>query len=129
MSLNVVALTGWLAGDPELRFTQSGKALTTFQIRVRERVSGEVKFDYHDCQAWANTAEYIANHGVKGTPIEIKGRLSVDRWVAADGTKRKATKVVAESAELKKTEVSDNSAEPVEQPETMTPIVDPFDGE
>jgi single-strand DNA-binding protein len=97
--LNKVILIGRLATDPELKYTPSGVAVTSFRIAVDRPFSrtetGEKETDFIDIVAWRQSAEFAANYLSKGRLIAVDGRLQIRNWVAQDGTKRRSAEVVA----------------------------------
>lgn len=97
--LNKVILIGRLATDPELRYTPSGVAVTSFRIAVgrsfTSSVTGERETDFFDVVAWRQSAEFAANYLNKGRLVAVDGRLQNRNWVAPDGTKRYANEIVA----------------------------------
>ena len=97
--LNKVILIGRLATDPELRYTPSGVAVTSFRIAVDRRMApneaGEKETDFIDIVAWRQSAEFAANYLNKGRLVAVDGRLQIRNWVAQDGTKRRSAEVVA----------------------------------
>jgi len=97
--LNKVILIGRLATDPELKYTPSGVAVTSFRIAVDRRMTpnaaGEKETDFIDIVAWRQSAEFAANYLNKGRLVAVDGRLQIRNWVAQDGTKRKTAEVVA----------------------------------
>jgi single-strand DNA-binding protein len=97
--LNKVILIGRLATDPELKYTPSGVAVTSFRIAVDRRMApneaGEKETDFIDVVAWRQSAEFAANYLNKGRLIAVDGRLQIRNWVAQDGTKRRSAEVVA----------------------------------
>ena len=97
--LNKVILIGRLATDPELKYTPSGVAVTSFRIAVDRPFSrtdtGERETDFIDIVAWRQPAEFAANYLSKGRLIAVDGRLQIRNWVANDGTKRRSAGVVA----------------------------------
>jgi single-strand DNA-binding protein len=98
--LNKVILIGRLATDPELKYTASGIAVTSFRIAVDRPFSsksdtGEKETDFIDIVAWRQSAEFAANYLTKGRLIAVDGRLQIRNWVAQDGTKRRSSEVVA----------------------------------
>lgn len=99
--LNVVVLIGRMATDPELKYTPSGIAVTSFRIAVDRRFSSkegqERETDFIDIVAWRQSAEFAANYLTKGRLIAVQGRLQIRSWVAQDGTKRSKAEVVAEN--------------------------------
>ena len=96
-SFNKVILMGRLTADPELKQTQSGVAVTTFNIAVDRKYSAgeEKKTDFFSIQAWRNTAEFVCKHFSKGSAILLVGELQNRSWTDQQGQKRYATDVVA----------------------------------
>ena len=91
---NKVAFTGRLGRDPEMSYTPSGKAKTTFSIAVFQGKEKDAM--WLDVVAWEEVAEHANNDAMKGTEVQVTGRLTQDSW--EDKTtkqKRKAYKVVA----------------------------------
>jgi len=97
--LNRVILIGRLATDPELRYTPSGLAVTSFNLAVNRRpnAQGEAEADFIPIVAWKQSAEFAANYLTKGRLVAVDGRLQIRSWVAQDGSRRKSAEVVAES--------------------------------
>jgi single-strand DNA-binding protein len=90
-SYNRVQLAGRLIFDPELRSTQSGKAVC--RMRVVTNDTREAQF--HDVVAWEALAESSAAALRKGATVIVEGRLQTRTWEAADGSPRRATEIVA----------------------------------
>lgn len=90
--MNIVAESGRLVRDPELRYTLEGqKAVATFCIAV-DRPGAKDKTDFLDCVAWDQKAEFVAKHFKKGQRIEVSGVLTT-RTYEDGGKKRKITEV------------------------------------
>lgn len=99
--LNQIVIMGRLTRDPELRYTQSGTAVTSFTLAVdrdmRNKETGERQTDFIDCVAWRNTAEFAANYFSKGRMAVVEGRLQIRDWTDKDGNKRKSAEVLVGS--------------------------------
>ena len=97
--LNVIALQGRLAADPELRATQNGTPVCSFTLAVQRNIKSgdEYPTDWIDCVAWKGTAEFICKYFQKGQLIAVNGTLQT-RSYEKDGVKRKTTQVVVQSA-------------------------------
>nr|DAU13081.1 MAG TPA: Single strand binding protein [Caudoviricetes sp.] len=93
---------GRLVRDPEVRYTQSGKAYASFTLAIDRRKSGDgnPKADFISCVAWEKTAEIIGNHCTKGKKIAVEGRIQTRSYDAQDGSKRYVTEVVVNSMEF-----------------------------
>lgn len=104
-SHNRVILLGNLTRDPEIRYLQSGTAVSDIGIAVNDRrknASGEwiEEVTFVDVTLWGRTAEVAGEYLSKGSPIFIEGRLKLDSWETQDGQKRSKLKVVAERMQL-----------------------------
>ena len=101
-ALNLVAISGNLTRDPELRTTQGGTSVCSLSVAVngreKNRQTGEWEDrpDYFDCTIFGAPAENAANWLHKGSHVEISGRLRQDRWQTEAGEKRSAVKIVAD---------------------------------
>lgn len=101
--MNKVFLIGRLSKEPELRYTQSGKAVCSFSLAVDRRHQGEGQgtlADFIPCIVWGNLGEAVANNLSKGRKISVEGRLQVRSYNAQDGTKRYITEVVGSEVEF-----------------------------
>ena len=99
--LNRVILIGRLTRDPELRYTPSGTAVSSFSIaNNRTYVTNNEKKEqvsFFNCVAWAKTGEVIVQYCKKGQRIGIEGRLQQRSWDDQDGKKRSAVEVVVDN--------------------------------
>ena len=100
--MNKVMLIGRLTKDPDLRYTQSGTAVTNFTLAVNRRynLNGEQEADFINCVAWNKSAEFVANYFHKGKQMALEGRLQVRSYEGNDGQRRWVTEVVAEQIEF-----------------------------
>lgn len=97
--LNRCIIMGRLTRDPELRRTQSGKAVTSVTLAVDRDFkgqNGEKETDFIDIVAWSNTAEFLCNYFSKGRMTVVEGRLQIRDWTDKDGGKRRSAEIVAE---------------------------------
>lgn len=91
---------GRLTRDPEVRYTQSGKACAKFTLAIDRRGNGEKQADFIQCVAWEKIAEVISQYTGKGRKIAVEGRIQTRSYDANDGSKRYVTEVVAQSMEF-----------------------------
>lgn len=97
--MNTVQILGNLARDPEVRYTQSGKAVATFTVAASNTYidsNNETKEQtaFVNCVAWGKLGESIGNLR-KGNRAFVEGRLQTRSYETADGQKRYVTEVVA----------------------------------
>jgi single-strand DNA-binding protein len=98
--LNKVLIIGALGSEPEMRYTPSGKPVTSFSVAVSRgwRTSeGERKeaTEWFNVVSWGNLAEICNQHLRKGSQVYIEGRLQTRSWDDASGTKHFRTELVA----------------------------------
>lgn len=88
--LNRITLQGRLTKDPELRYTTSGKPVTSITLAVdRDRIVGETReTDFIDCVTWNGTAEFVSKYFRKGQMVCLSGRLQSRKWTDRDGNNR-----------------------------------------
>ena len=93
---------GRLTRDPEVRYTQSGKACAKFTLAIDRRKSGDgnPQADFISCVAWEKTAEVISRYCTKGKKIAVEGRIQTRSYEAKDGRKNYVTEVVVQSMEF-----------------------------
>jgi|SRR5690625_535223 len=90
---------GRLTRDPELRYTQNGKAVANFTIAVNrpfKNAQGEQEADFINCNAWGKQAENLANYMKKGSQIGITGRINTRSYENQEGKRIYVTEVVAD---------------------------------
>jgi single-strand DNA-binding protein len=99
--MNHVILTGRLTKDPEIRYTDSKKAVCSFTLAVDDGrdSEGKRKAQFIPCVAWGKTAELIDQYFTKGKPLTVTGRITV-RTYEKNGEKRYITEVVASGIEF-----------------------------
>lgn len=99
LNLNKVILGGRLTSDVELKTTQSGVSVCSFNIAVNRKTGKdkEQQTDFITCQAWRQTAEFISKYFGKGASICVVGSLQVRSW-EQNGQKRYSTEVVVDEA-------------------------------
>ena len=103
-SHNRVVLIGNLTRDPELRYTQSGLAVTDIGLAVNDRRKNESgewveETTFVNVTVWGRQAEVAGEYLSKGSPVFFEGRLKLDTW-EKDGQKQSKLKVVAEKMQL-----------------------------
>ncbi len=99
---NNVTLAGNLTRDPEIRFTPSGQATTSFALAVnrrwQNRPSGEwdEATSFFDIVCWTHMAENVVHSLRKGDRVVVSGRLDQRSWENAEGDKRSKIEVTAD---------------------------------
>ena len=95
-TINKVELLGRVGTEPELRYTQSGTAVTQLRVATdRRRQNGDSETDWHNVTAWGKTAEAVNQHVGKGDRIFVSGRISYSSFEGSDGQRRFRTEIHA----------------------------------
>ena len=129
--INNVTLVGRLTRDPELRYTPSNIAITTFNLAVNRNFknqAGDREADFINCMIWRQQAENFANWCKKGNLVGITGRIQTRSYDNQQGQRVYVTEVVAESFQT--LEKKDNSANQSSMENQMPPSFgtsDPMD--
>ncbi len=98
--LNKVMIIGRLGRDPEMRYTPSGRPVTTFNVattRSWNSSDGErhTETEWFNVVAWGSLAEICKQHLVKSQQVYIEGRLQTRVWEDNTGNKRTSIEIVA----------------------------------
>lgn len=101
--INRVILVGRLTKDPELRYTQTGIAVSTFTLAVDRRFAnqqGDKETDFIPVVVWRQLAELCANYLKKGQQAAVDGRIQTRSYENRDGQKVYVTEVVADNVQF-----------------------------
>lgn len=98
--LNKVMIIGRLGRDPEMRYTPSGRPVTSFSVATNRswvNSEGERRDDteWFNVIAWGNLAEICKQHLTKGQQVYVEGRLQTRGWEDESGKKHYRTELVA----------------------------------
>jgi len=98
--LNKVMIIGYLGKDPEMRYTPSGRPVTTFNVathRSWNTSDGErrTETEWFNVVAWGGLAEICNQYLTKGQQVYIDGRLQSRNWDDKDGNHHTSVEVVA----------------------------------
>lgn len=98
--MNKVFLSGNLTRDPEVRYTQTGKAFARMGIAINRRYKDKESVDFFNLVAWEKTAEFCGRYLVKGSRVLVEGRLQTSSYENKDGVKVNAVDVVIDNIEF-----------------------------
>jgi single-strand DNA-binding protein len=98
--LNKVMIIGHLGRDPEMRYTPSGRPVTTFSVATSRNwntADGEKRSEteWFNVVSWGSLAEICKQYLSKGQQVYIEGRLQTRRWEDDDGNRRSSVEIVA----------------------------------
>jgi single-strand DNA-binding protein len=103
--INKAIIIGNLGADPEIRYTQSGSQVATFNVATTERwrdQSGTMQesTEWHRIVAWQRLAEICGEYLHKGSRVYIEGRLQTRKWQDQSGNDRYTTEIVAREMKM-----------------------------
>ncbi|MEX0772490.1 MAG: single-stranded DNA-binding protein [Balneolales bacterium] len=98
-SLNKAMIIGNLGADPDVRYTQSNKAVATLSIATSEKFknnNGELqeRTEWHRVVVWNRLAEICQQYLKKGSKVYIEGKIQTNAWEDKDGQKRYTTEIL-----------------------------------
>ncbi len=98
--LNKVMIIGNLGRNPEMRYTPSGRPVTSFSVATsRSWVNAEgerrEETEWFNVVTWGNLAEICKQHLTKGQQVYVEGRLQTRGWESQNGKKHYRTELVA----------------------------------
>lgn len=134
--INRAVLVGRLTNDMELRYTQSGTAVGSFNLAVNRQfknADGDREADFVSCVIWRKAAESLANFTHKGSLIGVDGRIQTRNYENKQGTRVYITEVIVENFSLlepkseNQSGTQSNTTKPKSSNGTSNPT-DPFAG-
>ncbi|MBQ9531591.1 MAG: single-stranded DNA-binding protein [Eubacterium sp.] len=124
--MNSVNLIGRVANDVELKHTNSGVSVVSFNLAVSrgKDKNGNEGTDFIPVVIWREYAAMMSKYLVKGQQIGVSGRISTRTYETQNGEKRKAVEIVADSITLlgKKDDAKNNDTD--KQQNTVSSTVD-----
>ncbi len=101
VSIKRITIIGNLGNEPEMRFTPSGRPVTTFRVATNWRYTtpeGERKeeTEWFSVVAWGRLAEQCNQFLTKGRLVYVEGRLRLRTWDGPDGQRRARNEIVAD---------------------------------
>lgn len=104
-SLNMAQIIGRLGRDVDLRYSQSGTAVSNISIATDEsytdRDGNKVdRMEWHRIVAYGKTAENCANFLAKGSLVYVEGSLQTRKWTDQQGRERYATEIRAQRVQF-----------------------------
>ena len=101
--INHVTLVGRLTRDAELKYTNSGQAVSNIGIAINQRRRRDDQWvdeaHFFDCVVWGKTAEALNPYLVKGKQVGIEGQLRQNRW-EQEGRTRSRVEIFVNNLQL-----------------------------
>jgi single-strand DNA-binding protein len=117
--LNKVMIIGQLGRDPEMRYTPSGRPVTSFSVASsRSWVTSDgdhrEETEWFNVVTWGGLAEICKQYLRKGLTVYIEGRLQTRGWEDPDGKKHYRTEIVANEMIMLESRRGESAEERVE---------------
>lgn len=105
MSVNIAIIVGNLGKDPEVRFTQSGRAVANFTIATSEVWTGQdgnrqERTEWHNIVVWGKQAESCGQYLAKGRQVFVQGNIRSRTYEDKTGNTRYITEIVAQRVQF-----------------------------
>lgn len=100
MSFNKIIIYGFLARDPELRYTANGTPVCNFSVATSEGKGEREKTTWFRVTFFNKQAEVASQYLQKGKPVYVEGRLSLDKYTDRDGKERQTLEVTGTELKL-----------------------------
>jgi single-strand DNA-binding protein len=110
---NIAILVGNLGAAPQSRTTNSGTDVTTFNLgtnRPKRDSEGKTFKDasgftakdteWHRVTCFNGLGRVLAQHGVKGMLVSVRGRIHNSRWTDAEGIERYGYEIIADDVQF-----------------------------
>jgi single-strand DNA-binding protein len=95
MNKSKTILIGRMGGDPTMRYTGTGKAVSRFSLAVNSGRGENQTTDWFAVETWEKQAEFVNEYGAKGRLVYVEGRVVLDRYETKDGEPRAELKLKA----------------------------------
>ncbi len=131
--MNKCIFTGNLTGDPQVKYTTSGKAVCNVSLAMNRKFKNQTtgqsseQVTFIDLVAWDKQAELMGEYLAKGSKIGVVARVRQESWEDREsGNKRNKIVFDVEEVEFLNTKKADGegggaSSQPqTRQPETTT---------
>lgn len=101
--MNLFIMTGRIVADPEIRYTNDGKAIGRFRFAVNRtyKREGEADADFFQCTVFGKTAENFEKLNIgKGTKLLLRGEFRNNDYTDRDGVKHYGFQAVVNEFEF-----------------------------
>jgi single-strand DNA-binding protein len=99
-----VTLVGFVAQDPNIRTTATGKLVTKVRVgttpRFRDSATGQwrdAETSYYNVSCWARLADHVRASLHKGDPVIVKGRFRTSTFEDKNGQLRTSIEITADT--------------------------------
>lgn len=98
--MNQTTIIGNVCHNPELRMTQSGKDVCSFDVAVNKMRNGEKQTTYFRVNAWNKLAGICKQYASKGKKLMVQGEVSARAYTNKSGELRASLELTADEVEF-----------------------------
>ncbi len=103
--INKVILVGNLGNDPDVKYTQSGMAVTrislaTTSVRKDKDGNQQERTEWHRVVFFGKLGEIAGEYLRKGSQVYVEGSLKYDKFTGQDGVEKYTTDIVANELQM-----------------------------
>jgi single-strand DNA-binding protein len=103
--INKVILVGNLGNDPEVRYSQSGSAITTISVATSESWKDkdgnpQERTEWHRVKFFGRLAEIAGEYLKKGRQVYIEGSLRTEKYTDKAGVEKYSTDIIADEMQM-----------------------------
>ena len=104
-SVNKAIIIGNLGKDPEVRYTQSGRAMARFPVATKETWmdrdnARQERTDWHNIVVWGKQAETCGQYLSKGRQVYIEGSIRSRSYDDRKAIRGISTEIVAQRSAI-----------------------------
>ena len=129
--MNKAILIGRLTRDPEIRYTQTNRAVAQFAIAIDRPFTnqeGEKEADFLNIVVWDKQAENVGKYIHKGSKVAVEGRIQSRSYENEKGEKRYTTEIIASHIQFLDSKKDDSKFNSMpEPPAPKEKELDPFE--
>ena len=103
--INKVILVGNLGNDPDVKYTQSGMAVTrislaTTSVRKDRDGNNQERTEWHRVVFFGKLGEIAGEYLRKGSQVYVEGEIRYDKFTGQDGVEKYTTDIVADEMQM-----------------------------
>lgn len=118
--MNKAILIGRLTRDPEIRYTQTNRAVAQFDLATdrpfTNQETGKREADFHHIVAWDKLGENVGKYLTKGRLCAVEGRLQTRSYENNEGRKIYVTEVIASNVQFLESKKDDSKFDSMPEP-------------
>lgn len=130
--INKVILVGNLGNDPEVKYTQSGMAVTrcslaTTSVRKDRDGNQQERTEWHRVVFFGKLGEIAGEYLRKGSSVYVEGSIRYDKYTGQDGVEKYTTDIIGDQMQMLGGRVEGSNVRENAKPSSKSGANDPLD--